>query len=173
MKKMMGKMSMFVVLALVIAGMFLTVATVPKMLIEVWKYMGIDVGYKWVINMAVGFIMAKIVRIICSKAKYNNTVAMVIAAAMMLITIVTCECVIWHPKEFGELITSRVTIHKIAYMGLGILAAIISYAVVEYSTKKEKNPKLPEEEPNTEETDVGTTTRRRRGGNARNDPAKQ
>ena len=49
-----GKMSMFVVLALVIAGIFLTVATVPKMLIEVWKYMGVDVGYKWVINMAGG-----------------------------------------------------------------------------------------------------------------------
>ncbi len=166
-----GKMSMFVVLALVIAGIFLTVATVPKMLIEVWKYMGSDVGYKWVINMAVGFIVAIIVRIICKKAQYTNTVANLIAAALMLIMIVVCECVIWHSKEFGELITSRLTIHKVAYMGLGILAAIISYLVVEYSTKKEGAPQpTPESKPETVEEGG---SRRRRGSNARNDPMKQ
>lgn len=172
--KKMGKMSMFVVLALVIAGIFLTVATVPKMLIEVWKYMGIDVGYKWVINMAVGFIVAIIVRIICKKAQYNNIVANVIAAAMMLIMIVTCECVIWHPKEFGELITSKVTINKLAYMGLGILAAIISYVVVEYSTKKEGNsPSQTTPETKQEDALEGATRRRRGNNGGRNDPAKQ
>ena len=110
-------------------------------------------------------------RIICKKAQYTNTVANLIAAALMLIMIVVCECVIWHPKEFGELITSRLTIHKVAYMGLGILAAIISYLVVEYSTKKEGAPQpTPESKPETVEEGG---SRRRRGSNARNDPMKQ
>lgn len=169
--KKMGKMSMFVVLALVIAGIFLTVATVPKMLIEVWKYMGIDVGYKWVINMMVGFIVAIIVRKICQKAN-NNILANVIAAGVMLIVVVTCECVIWHPKEFGELITSRLTIQKVAYMGLGILAAVLSYLVVELSSK-ERSTQSPEEVSEPEEPGEETTTRRRRRSGSSDEPAKQ
>ena len=169
--KKMGKMSMFVVLALVIAGIFLTVATVPKMLIEVWKYMGIDVGYKWVINMMVGFIVAIIVRKICQKAN-NNILANVIAAGVMLIVVVTCECVIWHPKEFGELITSRLTIQKVAYMGLGILAAVLSYLVVELSSK-ERITQSPEEVSEPEEPGEETTTRSRRRSGSSDEPAKQ
>lgn len=169
MKRINGKMSMFVVLAVLIAGMILTVITVPQMLIGAWKYMWIDFGYKWVVNLTVGVIVGAVVYGICTKSNRNNIVAILIAVVTGLIMVVICEWGIWHRKEFGELFTSRMTIQMIGYIAIGIGAAIVSYWLVERNTEKKGDPQpTPERKP--EEVEEGGATRR--GSNRRNDPTK-
>lgn len=114
MMKRFSKVIMFVVLAAVFAGIFMIVATVPQMIVEVWKYMGIDLGYKWVINMAMGFLAAIGVNVICKKAGWGKVATIVLAIVVMIVVIVTFECVIWHPKEFGGMIASKMSPQKLS-----------------------------------------------------------
>lgn len=136
MAKRFSKIIMFVVLAAVFAGIFLIVATVPQMVVEVWNYMSIDLGYKWVINMLMGFFAAIGVNVICKKAGWGKVATIVLAVVVMLVVIVAFECIVWHPKEFGGMIASKLSPTKIIYMLLGILASSFSYFVVEMSHKE-------------------------------------
>lgn len=164
-----GKTVMFVVLAAVFAGIFLIVATVPQMVVEVWRYMGIDLGYKWVVNMTMGFLAAIGVNFICKKANWGRVSTIVLAIAVMLVVIVAFECVVWHPKEFGEMITSKLSPTKIFYMLLGIAASALSYCVVEISHKAPTTQAgaNPQQAPIQDQRTSGGSNDRRR-----NDPMK-
>ncbi len=170
MMKRFSKVVMFVVLAAVFAGIFMIVATVPQMVVEVWKYMSIDLGYKWVINMLVGFLAAIAVNVICSRAGWGKVGTVVLAIVVMLVVIVAFECVVWHPKEFGGMIASKLSPTKIIYMLLGILASMFSYVVVEISQKAPTEQRdNPQPQPR-QASGQGAGSREPRSG--RNDPMK-
>lgn len=169
MSKKFSKVVMFVVLAAVFAGIFMVVATVPQMVVEVWKYMGIDLGYKWVINMSVGFLAAIGVNVICKKANWGRAATIVLAIVVMLVVIVAFECVVWHPKEFGGMIVSKLSPTKIIYMLLGIAASSLAYCVVEVSHKApttQENSQPPTTTQRQDPKEDGSKSRRR------NDPMK-
>lgn len=136
----------FVAKVIIISLVFLVVVTVPQILVEVWGYLKSDIGYMWTINMAIAIIVSISVFAVLKHQRVRGWLIWTLAILTMLIVVVVCECLIWHPNEIGSLIAAKASLEKVKYTSLGI-----GFATGVYWFENRRDPYDPEETDQEEE----------------------
>lgn len=123
----------FAVVAVFIAMIFIVGANTPDLFKAIWKYATeVDKGYMWIVNIVIGAIVAVIV------AQGRSKTAKFLAMISFLIAVLLSECIIWHRSEITAILMSATDQEeKWVYVGIGVLASIIAYLIVEKDTGTE------------------------------------
>lgn len=123
----------FVVVAIMIAAIFAMGANMKDVMVEIWKYIiEIDKGYMWIINIAIGAVVAILVSQIDSK------LAKVISVILFVVAVLVSECLLWHRSEIGAtLIEGIIKKETLINTGIGVLASTIAYIILEKGDEAE------------------------------------
>lgn len=128
----------FVAKSILLALVALVIITIPQIIAEIWGFMSKDIGYMWVINMAVATVSA-LVMFNISKNKLPVGVTWVITGITFVIIIVLCESIIWHPAEIGALVANKITMRDIGFAILGMAVCTVVYIFFD-GTSSEQDP---------------------------------
>lgn len=112
----------FVIKTILIVFVALLAVKVPQIFVANCGYMiTSDMGYVWVINFVIAFVVAWLVpkRIIDA----DSGIYYVISTITFIVVAVLCESVIWHPREIGAIIAQGITLERVVCVGIGILAS--------------------------------------------------
>lgn len=126
-RKIVKKFVMFVIKTVLIVFAALLIAKVPQIFVANCGYMvNSDMGYVWVINFAIAFLVAWFVSQRLYYAEVAKGYQYAITICVFIIVTVLCESAIWHPLEIGTIIAQGITLERMACVGVGILASAIT-----------------------------------------------
>lgn len=119
----------FVLRAIVFAVILVNLNKIGTILIAVFDWCTkVDLGYKWVINMAVGAVVVGIISLITRKNRELFGVALKIGKVIVFFLIVLCaECILWHWEEVSQMLVAPINTSDIVVAVLGLVAATISF----------------------------------------------
>ncbi len=127
--KAMGKKFMIFVAVAVIAAIVLVtgVKSLADILKSVWTFaVETDKGYMWIVNILV----AAVVAYIFSQSKAKS--ATVLGFVGFVLTVIFCECILWHRTEiWGLIVSNTFEPERLTNVGLGILASAIGFIIAE------------------------------------------
>lgn len=88
----------------------------------------IDLGYMWVINIAVGALVAGLIGLITRKSreKYAVTIG-IVKGIMFVLFVLVIECFVWHLKDSWEMLKAPIDSSNIILAVLGLVAATLSF----------------------------------------------
>ncbi len=118
----------FVLRTILVVLAALLVVKIPQIIVACCGFMiKSDMGYMWVINIAVAFVVAQIVpRFIEAGSEKAYYAIMVCTFAVVTIL---CESAIWHPSEIGTILIHGISFDKVIYIGVGILASSVTFFI--------------------------------------------
>jgi len=125
---------MFVLRTILVVLAALLVVKIPQIIIACCGFMiKSDMGYMWVINIAIAFVVAQIIPRFIEVGEKIYYIVMVCTFAVVTIL---CESAIWHPSEIGTILIHGVSLEKVVYIGVGILASSVTFFI----ERRKKSP---------------------------------
>lgn len=131
----------FVFKTVLIVFVALLAAKVPQIIVANCGFMvNSDMGYVWVINFVIAFVVTWIVqkRIIDAGISFGAYYA--ISAITFIVVTVLCESLIWHPREIGTIIVKGITLERVICVVLGILASVATSFIEQKIERKRGKP---------------------------------
>lgn len=117
----------FAVVAIVIAMIFAILGgNAKEVFSSIWKFaVEVDKGYMWIVNIAIGAVVALVI------SQLKSKVATVVAIITFILVVILSECLIWHRDEIGAILFNGISnIDTWIYIGLGVLASMLAYVIV-------------------------------------------
>lgn len=126
----------FVIKTVFIVFAALLAVKVPEIFVANFGYMiKSDMGYVWVINFVIAFVVAWIIPKKIIDAESSRGIYYVITVGTFIVVTILCESVIWHPREIGTIIARGITLERVICVGIGILAS----AATSFIERKKKS----------------------------------